>query len=126
MANSTEELELAMRRARLRIEYLEKKLQVTTCRLQDALNALRRAVSGLELAEGDLRLSDPLLLRLAELEFGARACRAFKTLHIETVGHLVEVSVSDLLRVGNCGRKTMKEIRDVLEELGLKAHRSLG
>ena len=116
-AQHTKNLEVELRRARSRVAYLEGVLQRALHQLQTAVDR----TGGLDYTKHTLEfaLSDPLRMRLSELDFGVRACRVFEALKIETVGQLVEYSQTDLLYLRNCGRKTVKEIREVVEELGL-------
>ena len=53
------------------------------------------------------------------LNFSTRAYWILKTAGINTVGELVEKSKEDLLKYKNCGRKSLNEIEEKLNEVGL-------
>lgn len=55
-----------------------------------------------------------------ELELSVRAQNCLAQLNIKTVGELLQRSEMELLRTKNAGRKTLKEIKDVLVDLGLR------
>jgi hypothetical protein len=62
-----------------------------------------------------------LLLRIDTLELSVRSanCLTYHTNGIEYVWQLVQMSESELLRVKNFGRKSLKEIREILMDMGL-------
>jgi len=53
------------------------------------------------------------------LNFSTRAWRVLTDACIFTVGELVEKSKEDLLKYKNCGRKSLNEIEEKLNEVGL-------
>lgn len=53
------------------------------------------------------------------LELSVRSSNALRAMGIETIGQLVEMSERGLLQQRNFGRKSLKEITDILEECGL-------
>ena len=53
------------------------------------------------------------------LNFSTRAYMVLRTAGINTVGELVEKSKEDLLKYKNCGRKSLNEIEEKLNEVGL-------
>lgn len=65
-------------------------------------------------------LVDPVYSRLVdELELTVRAANCLKSENIRYIGELISKSEYDLLRTPNLGRKSLSEIKAVLNELGL-------
>ena len=63
---------------------------------------------------------DPMLLRpVDDLELTVRAANCLKAEHIYYIGDLVQRTESDLLKTPNLGRKSMTEIKTVLQSHGL-------
>ena len=63
---------------------------------------------------------DPVYSRLVdELELTVRAANCLKSENIRYIGELVSKTEYDLLRTPNLGRKSLSEIKAVLNELGL-------
>ncbi len=64
---------------------------------------------------------DPIFLELVDnLELTVRSANCLKHLNINYVGDLVRFSENDLLRTPNLGKKSLTEIKELLEERGLK------
>ncbi|THB67477.1 MAG: DNA-directed RNA polymerase subunit alpha [Desulfovibrio sp.] len=55
-----------------------------------------------------------------ELELSVRATNCLKSANISMVGELVQKTESDMLKTKNFGRKSLDEIRRVLNEMGLE------
>lgn len=80
-----------------------------------------------ELEAANRRLSDQvsrlggtgLMSSVATLGLSVRAENVIYALGVELVGELICKSASDVVRVKNCGRKTLAEIRSALATLGL-------
>ena len=53
------------------------------------------------------------------LKFSSRAYHVLWSAGITTLGELVEKSERDMYRIKNCGRKTLTEIQEKLNEIGL-------
>lgn len=69
---------------------------------------------------------DPIYSRLVdELELTVRAANCLKSENIRFIGELVSKSEYDLLRTPNLGRKSLSEIKAVLNELGLSLGMSI-
>jgi DNA-directed RNA polymerase subunit alpha len=73
---------------------------------------------------GQARDEDPELTRklsrpIEELELSVRAANCLKAANIETIGDLVVLEEGDLLQFHNFGRKSLEEIKDVLETYDL-------
>ncbi|MDR1312432.1 MAG: DNA-directed RNA polymerase subunit alpha [Deltaproteobacteria bacterium] len=61
-----------------------------------------------------------------ELELSVRAANCLKNADIYYIGELVQKSESDMLKTKNFGRKSLNEIKDVLNNLGLHLGMSVG
>jgi hypothetical protein len=55
-----------------------------------------------------------------ELEFSVRAACCLKNFGIRTVGQLATMTEAELLRIQNFGRKSLKEVKEILESLGVE------
>ena len=64
-------------------------------------------------------ISPTLLRRVETLELTTRASNVMENLGITTVGELVQLTESELLRTPNAGRLTINNIKSVLAQLGL-------
>jgi DNA-directed RNA polymerase subunit alpha len=60
-----------------------------------------------------------LALRIDEIELSVRSTNCLANASIETIGELVVMPESDLLRFRNFGKKSLTEIKQKLDELGL-------
>ena len=77
------------------------------------------------------KINDPLIQQYREivkkiphvsvncLEVDVRTCNVLSNARIETIGNLLNWSREDLLRVKNCGAKTVDQIEEVLSEFNL-------
>ena len=65
------------------------------------------------------RMGEQLNRSVEELELSVRSYNCLKNAGIQTIGELVQKSESEMLRTKNFGRKSLKEIKDVLAEMGL-------
>lgn len=72
-----------------------------------------------ELSEDDLKLNENLLKTVDELELSVRSANCLATANIRYIGELVQKSEQEMLNTKNFGRKSLKEIRDVLSDMGL-------
>lgn len=54
-----------------------------------------------------------------ELELSVRSSNCLRAAEIKTLGELVQKTESEMLKFRNFGRKSLKEITDILHELGL-------
>ena len=54
-----------------------------------------------------------------ELEFSVRTSNVLREARITTIGQLADKTDSDLLKYRNFGRKSLREVRDILNEMGL-------
>ena len=63
---------------------------------------------------------NPLDVRVYELEFSVRALSCFKNNGIRTVRDIVAKSEFELMRTPNFGRKSLNEVKEMLNVFGLK------
>lgn len=69
------------------------------------------------LEEGDV--NENLFRPVEELELSVRAYNCLKNANIKFVGELVQRSEQEMLKTKNFGKKSLNEIKDVLQEMGL-------
>ena len=60
-----------------------------------------------------------LSLKINEIELSVRSTNCLETANIETIGELVLMPESEMLRFRNFGKKSLTEIKQKLDELGL-------
>jgi DNA-directed RNA polymerase subunit alpha len=65
------------------------------------------------------KLNENLLKTVDELELSVRSMNCLQNANIKHIGDLVQKSESEMLKTKNFGRKSLKEIKDVLAEMGL-------
>jgi DNA-directed RNA polymerase subunit alpha len=65
------------------------------------------------------KLKELLERSVEELELSVRSSNCLKAANLKTLGELVRNSESDMLKYRNFGRKSLKEIADILEGMGL-------
>ncbi|MBM4396901.1 MAG: DNA-directed RNA polymerase subunit alpha [Deltaproteobacteria bacterium] len=68
---------------------------------------------------GDASSMDVLYRLVEELDLSVRAQNCLQNAGIKHVGELVQKTEQDMLKTRNFGRKSLKEIKDVLQDLGL-------
>jgi DNA-directed RNA polymerase subunit alpha len=54
-----------------------------------------------------------------ELELSVRSYNCLKNANIQTIGDLVQKTEAEMLRTKNFGRKSLNEIKEILNNLGL-------
>lgn len=67
----------------------------------------------------DEEFNDNLLRSVDELELSVRAANCLQAANIRYIGDLVQKTEQDMLKTKNFGRKSLKEIKDILAEMGL-------
>lgn len=67
----------------------------------------------------ELPFNRNLLRKVDELELSVRSANCLKNDNIVYIGDLVQKSESDMLRTPNFGRKSLNEIKDILQGMGL-------
>jgi len=70
--------------------------------------------------EATSELAKVLGRRVGELELSVRAANCLKAAGIVTIADLVQRTEADMLRTKNFGKKSLDEINDVMEGMGLK------
>jgi len=65
-------------------------------------------------------INENILKPIEDLEISVRAYNCLKSAGIDTVAQLVQKNESELLRTKNFGRRSLLEINEVLERLGLR------
>ena len=70
-------------------------------------------------AEGDLA-AEYYNKSIEDLEMSVRSFNCLKNANIQTIGDLIERTESDMMRVKNFGRKSLQEIREILQPMGLE------
>jgi len=73
----------------------------------------------LEVAEVDDALAGKLNMELSQLHLSVRASNCLESENIVTVGQLVMLPDSDLLKIRNFGKTSLKEVKTKLTEVGL-------
>ena len=66
-----------------------------------------------------IRIHDLLQRNVDELELSVRSSNCLRTAEIKTIGDLVRKTESEMLKFRNFGRKSLKEISDILASMGL-------
>jgi DNA-directed RNA polymerase subunit alpha len=54
-----------------------------------------------------------------ELELSVRSANCLQNANIKTIGDLVQKTEAEMLKTKNFGRKSLKEIKEILSEMGL-------
>lgn len=68
----------------------------------------------------DIELNPSLFKSIDELELSVRATNCLKSANIQTVGELMQKTEHEMLKTKNFGKKSLEEIRRVLEDMGLE------
>ncbi len=72
-----------------------------------------------EVDEERQRVRRMLERSVEELELSVRSSNCLRAAEIKTIGELVQKSEPEMLKYRNFGRKSLKEIQDILSEMGL-------
>jgi DNA-directed RNA polymerase subunit alpha len=72
-----------------------------------------------EVNEDILRIRRLLEKSVEELELSVRSSNCLRAAEIKSIGDLVQKSEGEMLKYRNFGRKSLKEIQDILGEMGL-------
>jgi DNA-directed RNA polymerase subunit alpha len=73
-----------------------------------------------EIDEEYLRVKQLLERSVEELELSVRSSNCLKAANIKTIGDLVQKSEGEMLKYRNFGRKSLKEIADILQNMNLQ------
>jgi DNA-directed RNA polymerase subunit alpha len=69
--------------------------------------------------EEEEKLNENLFRPVSELELSVRSANCLKNASISLIGELVQKTESEMLKTKNFGRKSLNEIKGILEEMGL-------
>lgn len=72
-----------------------------------------------EKSQQEKELQDKLTKPVSELELSVRSANCLREAKIQTIGELVKKSEGDMLRYRNFGKKSLNEIKAILEDMGL-------
>jgi len=72
-----------------------------------------------ELRQEDDKLQKLLNMSISEIELSVRSSNCIETANIKTIGDLVSKSEAEMLQYRNFGKKSLEEIKAILDELGL-------
>lgn len=72
------------------------------------------------------KLLSKLSLRINEIELSVRSTNCLQQANVETIGELVIMPEPEMLKFRNFGKKSLNEIKDKLEEMGLHLGMDLG
>ena len=64
-------------------------------------------------------INDHLLRHVDDLELSVRSANCLKNAGINLIGELVQKTEAEMLKTKNFGRKSLNEIKDILQEMGL-------
>ena len=67
----------------------------------------------------DEPLNENLFRSVDELELSVRSANCLQNANIRYIGELVQRTESEMLKTKNFGRKSLKEIKEILAEMGL-------
>lgn len=73
----------------------------------------------METEEHSERFNENLLRSVEELELSVRSANCLANADIKRIGDLVQKTESEMLKTKNFGRKSLKEIKEILSEMGL-------
>ncbi len=65
------------------------------------------------------KLNENLYKKVSELELSVRAANCLKNANIRYIGELVQKTEAEMLKTKNFGRRSLNEIKAILEEMGL-------
>lgn len=72
-----------------------------------------------ETTEVEEKFNENLLRSVDELELSVRSANCLQNANIRTIGDLVQRTEAEMLKTKNFGRKSLKEIKEILAEMGL-------
>jgi DNA-directed RNA polymerase subunit alpha len=70
-------------------------------------------------SEEQAKLNENLWKSVDELELSVRSANCLQNANIRYIGELVQRTESEMLKTKNFGRKSLKEIKEILAEMGL-------
>jgi DNA-directed RNA polymerase subunit alpha len=75
--------------------------------------------AALEPVKTEEKLNENLFRSVDELELSVRSANCLQNANIKTIGDLVQKTEAEMLKTKNFGRKSLKEIKEILAEMGL-------
>ncbi|MFZ5468064.1 MAG: DNA-directed RNA polymerase subunit alpha [Myxococcota bacterium] len=72
-----------------------------------------------EAPKEEAKLNENLFRSVDELELSVRSANCLQQANIKTIGDLVQKTEPEMLKTKNFGRKSLKEIKEILAEMGL-------
>ncbi|WP_373047904.1 DNA-directed RNA polymerase subunit alpha [Vulgatibacter sp.] len=72
-----------------------------------------------EMPKTEEKLNENLFRSVDELELSVRSANCLQNANIKTIGELVQKTEAEMLKTKNFGRKSLKEIKEILAEMGL-------
>ncbi len=69
--------------------------------------------------QAEEKLNENLFRSVDELELSVRSANCLQNANIKTIGELVQRTEAEMLKTKNFGRKSLKEIKEILAEMGL-------
>lgn len=72
-----------------------------------------------ELTEEEMKLNPNLYRKVDELELSVRSANCLQNANIKYIGELCQKSEGEMLKTKNFGRKSLNEIKEILETMGL-------
>lgn len=72
-----------------------------------------------EFEEEEEPLNENLFRSVEELELSVRSANCFQNANIHLIGELVQKTEAEMLKTKNFGRKSLKEIKEILADMGL-------
>jgi len=73
----------------------------------------------ISVSEEQQRLNENLWKSVDELELSVRSANCLQNANIKYIGELVQKTESEMLKTKNFGRKSLKEIKEILSDMGL-------
>jgi DNA-directed RNA polymerase subunit alpha len=70
-------------------------------------------------SEENMKLKKLLNMSVNEIELSVRAANCLNNANITTVGQLAQKTEAEMLKYRNFGKKSLNEIKDKLQQLGL-------
>ena len=72
-----------------------------------------------ELEQDEEPLNENLFRSVEELELSVRSANCLQNANIHLIGELVQKTEAEMLKTKNFGRKSLKEIKEILQDMGL-------
>jgi DNA-directed RNA polymerase subunit alpha len=67
----------------------------------------------------EAKLNENLFRSVDELELSVRSANCLQQANIRSIGDLVQKTEAEMLKTKNFGRKSLKEIKEILSDMGL-------